>query len=544
MTYLKKVKIGILTKPFTELDPWEISLFEQLLELDFLEISALIFDGRPQDTHSAKPSLLSRLWPGNFLWRWQQSIEKKLFVPVSVESEKVRHMFDSVDKLEMFPRRKGFVDFFEEADTEKIKQLDLDIILRHEFNIIKGAILNASKYGVWSLHHGDNFVNRGGPAGFWEIVEGHEAIGVTLQQLTPELDGGKIIEKAFYNINWSHNKNRQFIQFSSIQLVLKNIRKVRHGKFSIEESLTYSHALYRSPGPMATLKYLGKFYKVFLSTLISKLAPSKRENLWKLYLGKGDFLHAALFRVKEIPLPEGEFWADPFLFEKEGKKYLFFERYKFDKGIACISVGQLENGKVTDVQDVIDDGTHMSYPNVFEDQGEIYMIPETCAKKRLEVYRATDFPYKWELYSTAFEGVELADVNFFRDELGKAWIFFSKGFWFDLNSDLYIYQIDSLKMDTLYPHLQNPVIIDSRIARNGGKIYKRDGKYFRPSQRNVNGNYGFGLNINQIVELTLEEYKEEKIVSAYPSFMPKLTGFHHVDSHEKFFIIDAAKRRG
>ena len=184
MTYLKKVKIGILTKPFTELDAWEISLFEQLLELDFLEISVLIFDGRPQDTNSAKPSFLSRLWPGNFLWRWQQSIEKKLFVPVSVESEKVRHMFDSVDKLEMFPRRKGFVDFFEEADTEKIKQLDLDIILRHEFNIIKGAILNASKYGVWSLHHGDNFVNRGGPAGFWEIVEGHEAIGVTLQQLT------------------------------------------------------------------------------------------------------------------------------------------------------------------------------------------------------------------------------------------------------------------------------------------------------------------------------------------------------------------------
>ena len=163
---------------------------------------------------------------------------------------------------------------------------------------------------------------------------------------------------------------------------------------------------------------------------------------------------------------------------------------------------------------------------------------------RSGIYRATDFPYKWELYSTAFEGVELADVNFFRDELGKAWIFFSKGFWFDLNSDLYIYQIDSLKMDTLYPHLQNPVIIDSRIARNGGKIYKRDGKYFRPSQRNVNGNYGFGLNINQILELTLEEYKEEKIVSAYPSFMPKLTGFHHVDSHEKFFIIDAAKRRG
>jgi len=31
-------------------------------------------------------------------------------------------------------------------------------------------LLNASKYGVWSFHHADNSINRGGPAGFWEII--------------------------------------------------------------------------------------------------------------------------------------------------------------------------------------------------------------------------------------------------------------------------------------------------------------------------------------------------------------------------------------
>ncbi|MDR7130555.1 hypothetical protein J2X69_002911 [Algoriphagus sp. 4150] len=539
----EKIKIGILTQPFALLDPWEIELFDQLAELEFVEISVLIFDGRTQPIVQKKAKGLRRLWPGNFLWRWQQAIEKKLFTPVKVHSERVKLLFDTVPQCSMTPIRRGFVDFFEDAESEKIRHLDLDIVLRHEFNIIKGDILNVPKYGVWSLHHGDNFVNRGGPAGFWEIVEGHESIGVTLQQLTPELDGGRIIEKGFYNNGWSHNKNRQLIQFSSIQLVLKNIRKVRFGKFATTHSLTYSYPLYRSPGALATLVYLYKFYKVLIGTFILRLTPSKGENVWKVYIGKGDFLHAPLFRVKEIPLPKGEFWADPFLFEKDGVKYLFFERYKFDTGIACISVGVLEDGKVSNVQDVIDDGTHMSYPNVFEDQGEIFMIPETCAKKRLEVYRAVQFPFQWELYSTAFEGEVLADVNFMRDEEGKAWIFFSKGFWFDLNSDLYIYQVDSPKMGIIYPHMQNPVIIDARIARNGGKIYKKDGKYFRPSQRNVFGKYGFGLNINEIKELTLENYREEKIVSAYPSFRPNLTGFHHVDDHEKFFLIDASTRK-
>ncbi|WP_192349210.1 hypothetical protein [Algoriphagus sp. Y33] len=543
MPNTEKVKIGILTKPLAQLDHWEIDLFDKIVEEGFLEISILIFDGRPEVTEPNRAKGLRKLWPGNFLWRWQQTIEKKLFKPVNVPSERVKLLFDNVPRLTMSPVRRGFVDFFEDSESEKIKYLNLDIILRHEFNIIKGDILNVPKYGIWSLHHGDNSVNRGGPAGFWEVVEGHESIGVTLQQLTPELDGGRIIEKGFYNISWSHSKNRQFIQFSSIQLILKNIRKLRFDKFSTSHSLTYSHPLYRTPGAPATLAYLFKFYKVLFGMFILKLTPSRGENLWKLYIGKGDFLHAPLFRVKEIPLPEGEFWADPFLFEKDGVKYLFFERYRFDLGIACISVGILENGKVSNVHDVINDGTHMSYPNVFEDQGEIFMIPETCAKKRLEVYRAVRFPFEWELYSTAFEGEELADVNFMRDGDGKAWIFFSKGFWFDLNSDLYIYQVDSLKMDIIHPHLQNPVIIDARIARNAGKIYKKEGKYFRPSQRNVYGKYGYGVNINEIKELTLDDYREEKIVSAYPSFLPNLSGFHHVDNHEKFFLIDASTRK-
>ncbi|GMQ29542.1 glucosamine inositolphosphorylceramide transferase family protein [Algoriphagus confluentis] len=539
----KKLKIGILTKSLPDLDPWELSLFDQLLDLDFLEVALLIVDGRVPAEDAAPKSGLGRLWPGNFLWKWQKSLEKKLFKAFDPDPSRVKALFEKTPKISMHPIRKGFVDYFEEKECAQLEPFGLDLILRHEFNIIKGALLQVPKYGIWSLHHGDNDVNRGGPAGFWEIVENHEVIGVTLQKLTPELDGGKIIEKAYYNIHWSFTKNQQFVQFSSIQLVLKNLRKVIHGKFALQDSLTYSYPLYRSPGLKPTLLYLLKFYREFSSILFYRMFESKGENLWKVYLGKGDFIQAPLFRAKEIPQPEGEFWADPFVFEKDGVRYLFFERFFYDKKKACISVGILDKGKVTGITDIIDDGAHRSYPNVFEDEGEIYMIPESCANTRLEVYKATDFPYQWELYSTAFEGEEVADVNFLRDQDGIAWIFFSKGFWFDLNSDLYLYQIDSLKMNRLIPHLQNPVIIDARSARNGGKIYQRNGEYFRPSQRNVYGKYGFGVNINKILELNLENYREERIVTATPTFFPKLTGFHHVDNHGDFYVIDAATRK-
>ena len=90
------------------------------------------------------------------------------------------------------------MDYFSEANCKEIKNLKLDVLLRHEFRIIKGKILNIPKYGIWSFHHGDNDINRGGPPGFWEIMFNQSVTGVTLQILNDKLDGGNVIEKGFY----------------------------------------------------------------------------------------------------------------------------------------------------------------------------------------------------------------------------------------------------------------------------------------------------------------------------------------------------------
>ena len=50
-------------------------------------------------------------------------------------------------------------------------------------------------------------------------------------------------------------------------------------------------------------------------------------------------------------------------------------------------------------------------------------------------------------------------------------------------------------MKIIEPHKDNPVIIDSRIARNAGPIFKYKSHYYRPSQANINGIYGNGLNL-------------------------------------------------
>ena len=60
------------------------------------------------------------------------------------------------------------------------------------------------------------------------------------------------------------------------------------------------------------------------------------------------------------------------------------------------------------------------------------------------------------------------------DDKNQKWLFVNK---MDNKScpnfiELYIYKFDSLKLENLQPHLQNPVIINSKTARNGGGIFK------------------------------------------------------------------------
>ena len=97
-------------------------------------------------------------------------------------------------------------------------------MLRHNFKIIKGEILKIPKNGIWSFHHGDNEVNRGGPPGFWEIIYNQPVTGVTLQILNNQLDGGQIIEKGFYSTKKSFFMNQNFIYEKSVEILLKNLK--------------------------------------------------------------------------------------------------------------------------------------------------------------------------------------------------------------------------------------------------------------------------------------------------------------------------------
>ena len=77
------------------------------------------------------------------------------------------------------------------------------------------------------------------------------------------------------------------------------------------------------------------------------------------------------------------------------------------------------------------------------------MIPECSANRCIEIWRATKFPNEWELYSTAFQGRNMADSVYYCDKNGNKWLFTSEAF---KSPDEHCYKLSLFKIDSLAMH--------------------------------------------------------------------------------------------
>lgn len=133
---------------------------------------------------------------------------------------------------------------------------DLDFVVRFGFGIVRGSILDAPKYGVFSYHHGDLREYRGRPAGFWEFLENANTIGVTLQQLTDTLDAGGVIQIKQFRImaDDTYQDILRMVYRGSVNMLSEAVSSIQAGKFCPVEPSSKG-SLYTAPGWIASLRY-------------------------------------------------------------------------------------------------------------------------------------------------------------------------------------------------------------------------------------------------------------------------------------------------
>jgi hypothetical protein len=205
----------------------------------------------------------------------------------------------------------------------------------------------------------------------------------------------------------------------------------------------------------------------------------------------------------QVPDEGDHFYADPFPFEWQGRYFIFVEDYPHATKKAVISVVEFGgDGIPLSPKPVLEEPFHLSYPQVFAWNGEIWMLPEGSASGRLTLYRAADFPHRWVAETTLLEG-EISDATLL-EHGGRWWLFATARDGFGSTSDtLAVFWAPSLT-GPWTPHAKNPILIDRRMARPGGAFVQVGGKLLLPVQDGTRG-YGGGLGLSELLELDLEK---------------------------------------
>jgi hypothetical protein len=236
--------------------------------------------------------------------------------------------------------------------------------------------------------------------------------------------------------------------------------------------------------------------------------------------------------------PAGHFWADPCLASQAGETYVFFEDYieSADKGV--LGVARVDAaGRMQEPRTVLECPYHLSYPFVFEHRGEWFMVPETSAAGRIELYRAVRFPDQWVREQTLLDIAGLDTT-----------VFFDKGCWWLITTpDIGQYHAAITLLfsapDPRGPwtqHPGSPISTDVRTARSAGPVLQSDGKLLRVSQ-NCAGGYGRHVVLSEIVELTASHYRERVVKEIHPQRASD-TGLHTYGRLGDWEVIDAKHR--
>jgi hypothetical protein len=265
---------------------------------------------------------------------------------------------------------------------------------------------------------------------------------------------------------------------------------------------------------------------------------------WILMLRFAQEFSAEHAGFKKLVPPADRFWADPHLVKRDGRFYAFVEECPFATGKGRIVVLPIEaDGSCGDAIPVLERDYHLSYPFVFEDGGELYMVPESQAHRTVDLYRCVAFPHRWEIVTTLLNDVAATDSTLLRKD-GRWWLFTNVVDVAGASSseELYLFASDRLIGGQWQAHARNPVISDARRARPAGAIIRCGGRLIRPSQ-DCSQRYGYAIRLNEIQTLSDESYRETEIGRIEPTWDWRICAVHTIAHVPGLTMIDALQPR-
>ncbi len=519
---------------------WEARCIQNLLALDGVELKLLILDDNPHDT-------FSRLRNAPLSKALSMFHRRVLSRPLALRKADLSDELSGVPQIRCkTTRQRNCSEYFLDSDLDAIREHDVDFIMKFGFNIIGGEILQVARYGVWSLHHGDETKYRGEPACFWEIYDGDPITGGMLKKLTGRPDGDIVLKKGFFpTADYSHGANLNRVYLDSAIWPAQVCIDILNDKAEYLDAspLKTTAPIYHAPNNFQMLWFGFKVLKNLSSRVFQIMFQHEEWNVGIVdkpidAVFEGDHLTQVRWFAKPS---RGHFIADPFGIAMNGNVYVLCEDFDHGshKGVILsieVSTRLFEEKRAVAIREPF----HLSYPYIIEHEGNVYCIPEAAESHEIRLYEATAFPTRWTFVATLVKDFAGADMTVFQHE-GRWWMACSNaldGRW----DKLHLWHSPSL-FGPWQPHPLNPVKIDIRSARPAGTPINCDGALLRPAQ-DCSRTYGGRITINRVKKLSPTEFDEEPVHVIEPD--PESVyhdGFHTISRAGNFTLVDGKRHR-
>lgn len=404
-----------------------------------------------------------------------------------------------------------------------------------------------STYGVWSIAFGeaDDPRMQGAPV-FWEVVEGRPSTTTRICVRWKESATRRVLYSAVaatYRHSLSRARNHTYWKLSAA--LTRDILRLWENPAAVVERLraapTHNGAT-NPPRPPGNLEMFGAWTQLARRYAAGRWTRALYRDQWALAYQRGGSNRPTMEAFRTLSPPADRYWADPFPVRVGNDYYIFHEELLFAtrKGSIVLSVVDAAGKTATPIP-ILERDYHLSYPFVFQWDGDWFMIPQTNSHQ-VELYRCVNFPARWKLERVLLPDVIASDPT--PALVGGRWWLFANvpaygATWG--HDELHLFHADS-PLGPWTPHRNNPVKSDVRSARPAGRIFERGGESYRPAQ-DCSRRYGYAVSINRILRLDPDVFEEVEVDRICPREDSQFVGVHTFNMTGDMTVIDCLLRR-
>jgi hypothetical protein len=540
------LRVGVMLDSYTS-SAWVAKVIEDIQSSGFARVELVILK---HSSGQSKPSFKTRLLNHvkfsafRFYERWDHKRN-----PVSQDalaSTDISSLLHGLPSISVGFERRGCIDSISEDASAEIGNHNLDVLFYFRNRILHGAILSAVKYGVWTFDPGSGSGDSDGAPLFWELYAKNPITESSLRILADSGEHARVIYRSQASTD-QHSlfRNRNPVYWKTAEFAMRRLRDLdMHGIEYVRSLPTYleqpteTRRACRTPNGLQMFFFMARYAVRWLDERVASLRSGPRAK-WYIAIRRRSEAHRFddPSNYHLMRSSRDRFYADPFVVEKDGKTFLFFEDFRLSEGQAVISCCELDaDGRPGLEVEVLRRPYHLSYPFVFEDQGEMYMVPETRGNRTVELYRAASFPYEWTPEAVLLSDVDVVDATIKKIN-GKYWMFagVSNGRYSNCD-ELGLFYADAL-LGPWRSHPGVPLISDVQRARPAGALFYDDGRLIRPSQ-DCGKAYGYGLVFSEVLKLSETEYEERIISRLDPGLVKYSLANHTYNRSAQFEVVD------